>query len=170
MSDCNCNLAAIERACKSRAGMKPHTYITCFDEVASIGAATDMVVAAMTMRAAALGPPAVDAGKFYKIVHSRKDGSYSSEMNEETGMWETKGKFFVSYLKPTTSAALDGLGPEMGIIITEDNNGQRRIVGDLSLPSSFKIAEQTEGKNGYMVEYMWESDHAPYFYSGTITT
>lgn len=170
MSDCNCNLAAIERACKSRAGMKPHTYITCFDEVSSIGAATDMEVATISMRAAATGPPAVDAGKFYKISHARKDGDYVSEMNEETGMWETKGKFFVSKLQAKTSAALDGLGPEMGIVLPTDNNGQRRIVGDLDLPASFKITEQTTGKNGYMVEYMWESDHAPYFFTGTITT
>ena len=54
------------------------------------------------------------------------------------------------------------------IIVFQDRNDKSRIVGSTTEGCSIKIKEQTNPKNGYMVEIDWESAHSPYFFEGEI--
>lgn len=166
MANCNCNLATVERECKSIAGMTPELHATCFDHIASIGAATDHVVSAITMRTTP------SAGLFFKISTSRKDADFKSEFDPATGTWKTSGKFFVSKMNAARSKIFNSVGAELMVLVVKDNNGERRIIGgvdSVDIPCDVKVTEQVS-PNGYMAEYEWESIHSPYYFTGSLAT
>jgi hypothetical protein len=54
------------------------------------------------------------------------------------------------------------------VVVVQDRNGKNRVIGSLSEGCSIKTKEQTNPKNGYVVEIDWESSHSPYFLEGSI--
>jgi hypothetical protein len=165
MPICDCNIASIERECnKPVAGLKPLWYLTCEDEVNTIGAATDHSVATITMRAAA---SPITKGYFRKWNPSRKDSDFKSTQDPETGQWKTE---FTCYIPKQTSAKaviLNRLGEDNNIVVLTDMNGKLRIVGELGNPANITVEETVNPKNGYTVKGTWESGLSPYFFTGT---
>jgi hypothetical protein len=55
------------------------------------------------------------------------------------------------------------------IVIVEDKNGKRRLVGDLTEGCTVKVGETiNDTANQYDVEIMWDAANKPYFYEGLI--
>lgn len=162
---CECNIGTIERECgQNAAGVKPTLYVTCEEQVATIGAATDHAVSTITMKAAAAPDP---AGKFFKWYGSRRLGEYKSTQNEESGAWETEAKYFLPKMTSAKSAILNALGVDNSIAIITDMNGSQRIVGELDNPCNVFTEGSANGTNGYTVTIKWTSAHEPYFFTGT---
>lgn len=171
---CQCTVAAIEAFCGglNANGLDRTLNITCEEELLAIPApATDThkITSAITYRAAATGPPAVAAGKFYQWSFSKEDQTFTSDRDEATGLWKTEVKIFVPKLQDTTSYTLNGLTGDNLVAIVKDRNGKSRLVGALGNGANLKVKEQTNPKNGYEVVIMWESAYSPYFYESTIT-
>jgi hypothetical protein len=170
---CECTMAAIEDFCGGGnvAGLTRRLYATCEDQIASIAAPTadTHTVPTITMRASAVGPPAVTAGKFFTWHFSQKDQDFKSSRNEESGAWETEVKIFVPKLEDSKSFMLNGIDGENNIFIVEDNNNKKRLVGELNNGATVLPVEQATPKNGYVITIKWTSAHSPYFYGGSVT-
>lgn len=170
---CECTMTAIEKFCGgvNAAGLQRRMYATCEDQITTIAApgADTHTVATITMRASAVGPPAVTAGVFYEWHFSPKDQDYKSTKNEDTGEWNTEVKIFVPKREDEKSYLLNGLTGDNNIFIVEDKNGKKVIVGELNNGASVGVIEQTNPMNGYVVTIKWTSSHSPYFYSGSVT-
>lgn len=175
MEICDCTIDDIAKLCgeNNAAGLQPLLSITCIDEVATIPARTantHEIAGNITMRAAAVGPPAVTAGKFRKWNFDYKDATYSSEQDKETGVWNTEVKIFVPKMKKGTTYTFSGLQGDNHIAIIEDFNAEgRRLIGDKIKGCMVSVKETTTPKNGYEVSITWTSAEAPLWYSGTIT-
>lgn len=166
---CECNVAKIERECgRNAAGIKSTIYVTCEDEIASIGAATDHVVSTITMRSASSGPPAVTAGKFYAFGGSRKDGDLKCDQDAESGSFVTEAKFFIPKQTAEKAAILNNLGEDNNIVIMSDMNGNKRLIGDKETPANIIVQETTIPKNGYTLTIQWTSQFSPFYYTGSI--
>ena len=158
---CTCNIAAIERNCEANApSMKPTLYASCPDQITSIGAATAHVVADITMET-------TPAGLFFSWGTSRKDIEFETEQ-DENGQWNTTAKYFIAKQSAVKAAILNNLGEDNSILIAEDQNGNKRIIGALDNPADIKVKETSSPKNGYEVSINWTSGYSPYFYTGSI--
>ena len=165
MADCDCNIDDIARECgKNAGGVKPLLYITCEDEVASIGAASDHAVSTITMRAA---DDPITKGYFRQWKCSRKDSDFKSTQDEEGGQWNTEFKYFIPKQAATKAVVLNNLGEDNNIGVVTDMNGAKRIVGELGNPVNITVEEVTTPKNGYAVTGKWTSGYSPYFFTGT---
>ncbi len=165
---CECNVAVIERECgRNAASIKPTWKVSCEDEITSIGAATDHSVSTITMRAAAAGPPEVTAGKFYAFAGSRKDADLKTTQDPETGVFTTEAKLFIPKQASAKAVILNNLGEDNNIIIVQDMNGAKRIIGEMGNPANITVEETTNPKNGYTLTLTWQSGYSPYFFTGT---
>lgn len=162
---CECNIDDIARECgKNAGGVKPLLHLTCEDEVATVGAATDHVVSTITMRAA---DAPITKGYFRRWYPSRRDADFKSTQNEEGGQWETEFKYFIPKQASAKAVVLNNLGEDNSFAIVTDMNGAKRIVGELGNPCNITVEEVTTPKNGYIVTGKWTSGYSPYFFSGT---
>ncbi len=141
------------------------------DELLAIpdpGAGTHVVATDITYRAASAGPPAVDAGKFYKWGFAKKDSSFTSE-RDENGLWKTEVKIFVQKLEADKTYVFNGLTGENLVVVVPDKNGNKRLIGSLTNGAMVAVKEVTTPQNGYEITITWESAYAPYFYTGALT-
>jgi hypothetical protein len=152
---------------RNSAGVHGEFFWTNSDEIVS-QTLTAHTISAFAMRAAVVGPPAVAAGKFFKVTASMKDASFETQ-EDENGVWKTTGKFFIPKQTAVKAGILNGKGEECNILVVRDLNGAQRIIGDLELPATVRIKETTSPKNGYELAYEWSSNHSPYFSSATLT-
>jgi hypothetical protein len=173
MADCTCTIADIAAFCGgvNAPGLDRELSITCEDEILAIpdpGAGTHIIATDITYRASAVGPPAIEAGKFFKWGFAKDGGSWVSE-RDENGLWNTEVKIFIPKLQGTTTYTLNGLSGDNLIALVPDRNGAVRLVGSKTNGATVKVKETTETKNGYEVSITWQSAYAPYFYTGDIT-
>lgn len=171
MATCCVSLATIPKFCGgvNAPGLDRKLAIACGDDVATIPAAVDHVIStAITMRAAdsAASPPTT-AGVFFGWNFAKEDQEFTSE-KDDNGLWKTVVKIFVPKLAAMTSNILNNVNGDDKISIVKDRNGAQRLIGSLTEGCSVKVKEQTNPKNGYVVEILWESSHSPYFYTSTI--
>ncbi len=166
METCDCNIDDIARECTANAaGVKPLLHITCEDEVATIGAATDHSVATMTMRAAA---SPITKGYFRRWYPKRVGSDFKSTQDPESGTWKTEFTYFLPKQTSGKAAILNNLGEDNNVAVVTDMNGKLRIVGELGNPANITTEEVVLPKNGYTVKGTWESGYSPYFFTGTV--
>lgn len=160
-------MATIAEFCASEGnapGLKRKLYITCDGEVATIpapAADTHKITGNVTMETA------TPANVFLEWHFGKEDQEFKS-VEGENGEWATTFKIFVPKLKDTTSYTLNNHGGDNNIVIVEDMNGKRRLIGEKLNGCTLKVTEQTNPRNGYIVEGSWTSGYSPYFYEGTI--
>lgn len=174
MADCNCTVDTIEAFCGgvNAPGLDRSLSITCEDQIAAIpdaDADTHVISDDITYRPSAVGPPAVAAGKFFTWGFAKDGGSWVSE-RDDNGLWNTEVKIFIQKLEAAKTYVLNGMSGDNLIAIVPDRNGNSRLVGSKTNGANVKVKETTETRNGYEVSIMWQSAHAPYFYTGAITT
>lgn len=164
--DCTCTVDEIAAFCGgiNAPDLNRYIAITCEDQLASIPAAGSGTHVISTNITYASSP----AGKFFKWNFSKSDSSYKST-RDENGLWNTEVKFFIPKMDATTSYTMNGLTGENLICIVPDRNDQKRLVGAIGNGCKVDVVETTTPKNGYEVTITWQSAHAPYFYTGTIT-
>ena len=159
---CDCNLAAIPANCESNApGAKPLLRVTCPDQIESIDAASAHEVAGITM----VTTPA--AGLFFEWGTSRKDIEFECDQ-DENGQWVLNAKYFIAKQSAAKSDILNNLGEDNSIIIAEDLNSNKRLIGALDNPADIKVKEVLYPKNGYEVRINWTSAFSPFYYTGAI--
>lgn len=162
-------LAAIARACGAgnAKGLKGTIYIankTDIDTIPAAGAGTHVVSSNITM----------ESGKvFYawdisKIEH---DLQIVSEGDADANSFKTTLTFLIPKISPTNTyiVGLSATGCEF-VVIVEDANGNKRILGNLVDGCNLKVNENVKEKNGYNCTIEWESALPPLFYTGTIST
>ncbi len=160
---CTCNLANIDRNCARNApGLKTTLRVACVDDITSIGAATAHVVSTIT--------PVTDKGFFtWNVI--RKDNDLKSTPQEDGG-FNTEGTFFISKQAAAKANVLTQLSADENyIVITEDQNDQKDIIGSVSHPCRITAEPVKTPKNGYNIKILWDG-HAdiPLTFSGTIPT
>jgi len=170
---CVCSVGEIEQFCGgfNAPGLDRMLSLTCEDQITTVPAADDgthTISDDITMRASAVGPPAVTAGVFYKWHFSKEDMSFEST-RDANGEWTTSVKIFVLKLEDAKSFVLNGMTGDNFICIVKDRNGQQRLLGALGNGCDVSVKEQTNPKNGYEVTINWKSAYSPYFYTGAIT-
>lgn len=160
---CVNNLATIDRECGRNApGLKTTFYVAAVDDVSAIGAATNHVVSTITM---------VSTKVFYAFNAIRKDNDLNSEPGEDGG-FTTNGKYFIPKQSSAKSNILTQLSSEENyIVVTEDQNGQKDLIGSLTHPIKIRVKPVKTPKNGYELTLLWDG-HAdiPYVFSGTVPT
>ena len=181
--ECCIDLGHIEKFCGgvNAPGLNRQMSVICGEHIKSIASATGHVVsgivlrkakAAVTANPSATPPveasPAVSKGKAYTWNFSKEDQEYSSEQ-DDNGLWKTKVKIFVPLMEAVKSNVFNNATGDDKVVVVQDRNGRNRIIGSLSDGCSIKAKEQTNPKNGYVVEIDWESAHSPYFLEGSIT-
>jgi hypothetical protein len=173
---CECTVATIAAFCGgvNASGLDRELSITCQDELLAIPApasGTHSITTAITYRAADpdADPDPILAGKFYKWAFAKKDSSYESERDPETGLWKTQVKIFIQKLESEKTYTFNGLTGENLVCLVKDRNGKLRLIGSLTNGAMVNVKEVTNPQNGYEVTILWESEHAPYFYTSTIT-
>lgn len=158
---CTPALAAVAyERCPTRPGLKSTAWIAFADDVTSIGAAVNHEVATITMVATKV---------FYPMGASRKDNGQDSTPNENGG-YTTNPKFFITKQTAAKHKIFTSMNQvEAFIVITEDQNGQKDIVGSKEQPCKATIKATKTPKNGYEVEIMWE-EHSdlPFVFTGTV--
>ena len=160
-------------------GLNRQLRIACGEDVVSIDAAVGhKITTKITVRPAVVAvaanpsatPPvvavaAVPAGKFYTWNFAKEDQEFSSE-RDENGLWKTAVKIFIPKMEAAKSDVLNNSTGDDKITVVQDRNGRWRLIGSDTEGCTIKVKEQTNPKNGYVVEIMWESSHSPYFYEG----
>lgn len=174
MADCVCTVGEIEQFCGgvNAPGLDRTLFITCEDQIESIPdpeVDTHVIETDIDMRDSAVGPPAVAAGVFYTWPFAKEDMSFVSEP-DDNGEWNTDVKIFIPRLKAEKTYVFNGMTGDNNVVIVKDRNGEQRLVGALNNGCKVKVKEQTNPKNGYEVSINWKSAHAPYYYTGAITT
>jgi len=160
-------LAAIARACGAgnAKGLKGNVYVANKEDITTIpaaGAGTHVVSTNLTMASLKV---------FFTWAISKIDHDLQivSEGDQDANSFKTT----LTFLIPKVSAAntyivgLSATGCEF-VVITEDANGNKRIIGDLINGATLKVNEKVKDKNGYEVTFEWESALPPLFYTGTI--
>lgn len=173
MDDCICTVGTIAAFCGgvNAPGLDRQLSITCEDQIAAIPAVetnTHTIADNITYRSAVTGPPAIAAGKFFKWGFAKEGGSYESE-RDDNGLWNTLVKIFVPKLEAGKTYTLNGMTGDNNIALVPDRNGEIRLIGSKTNGCTVKVKETTDPKNGYEVQITWQSSHAPYFYTGTVT-
>lgn len=158
---CECNLANIDKECGRNApGLKTILHIACGDDLTSIGAATNHAVSTIT--------PVTDKG-FFKINIIRKDNDLKTTPNDDGG-YNTELKGFISKKSAAKANVLTNLSTDENyVVIAEDQNSYKEILGAKDHPVKVKVEAVTVPKNGYNLTVLWEG-HAdlPYQFTGTI--
>lgn len=171
---CEPEIVDIERECGVTylKGTKNKVHLTGIDEVTAMASPTadTMTVATITFRSAVVGPPAIAAGSWKTWDTSKLDGTFKAEPTGDVDnpTITTTVQFFIYGLSTAKSyTANQTLGHDF-ILISKDNMGNNRIVGEVGRGCSIKIIEQTNDKAGYLCEATWESSHYPYYFGGVL--
>lgn len=158
---CPCNLADIEGECGRNApGLKTVVHVACVGDLTSIGAATNHVVSTIT--------PVTDMG-FFKFTIIRKDNDLKTTPQEDGG-FNTEMKGFISKKAAAKAKVLTSLATDENyIVIPEDQNSYKEILGAIDHPCKIRVESVTTPKNGYNVTVLWEGhSDLPLSFSGTI--
>jgi hypothetical protein len=183
MAECCVDLGHIEKFCGgvNAPGLDRLLQIACGEHVFSIPNATGHritsdirlrpAVAAVAANPSAVPPTAavaaVTKGVMYQWNFAKEEQSFES-VQDDNGLWKTTVKIFIPKLEAEKSNVLNNSTGDDKITIVKDRNGKSRLIGSLTEGCSIKVKEQTNPKNGYVVEILWESAHSPYFFEGTI--
>ena len=178
MADCFAGLDSIEKFCGggNAPGLKTTIWIAGKVEITAIPAAdvdTSVVSTDFTMRVEdAVGPPVVAAGVFKTIAISKINGSWKVEPvgEGENISYKVTIEAFVNKISSAASYSLNATTGGEFIVLAQDKNGEKRIVGDLDEGASIKVGEQTNDANGYPITIEWDTPNLPLFYEGTIVT
>jgi hypothetical protein len=180
--DCCLDLGHIEKFCGgvNAPGLDRQLQVMCGEHVKSIPDAVKHEVGNIGLRpyAAAivanpsatppiLASPAVTKGEAFTWNFAKEDQSFESDQ-DDNGLWKTKVKIFVPKLEAVKSDVFNNATGDDKIVVVKDRNGKKRLIGSTSEGCSIKVKEQTNPKNGYVIEMDWESSHSPYFFTGTI--
>lgn len=117
----------------------------------------------------------MESGKTFKkwtLSKYEKSLEIEAEGNEDGSIFVHKLTGFFPKQSALKTYLLGGMtnGCEM-IVIAKDKNGNTRLIGDLIEGVILKAKEiNNNDKNGYEVEFTWESALPAPYYTGTITT
>lgn len=159
---CVCNLATISKNCARNApGLKTQFYVACVDDISAIGAATNHVVATITMVATKL---------FYVWNVIRADNNLVSEP-QENGGYNTTLTAFISKQEAAKHNVLTSLSTDENyVLVTVDQNGLKEIIGSLDHPVTIRVAPAKAPRNGYTLTALWQGHgDLPLTFSGTPT-
>jgi hypothetical protein len=168
---CEPKLSAISKVCGKTyiKGIKPKIFLTNTSEITAIPAptaGTSQIDTPVTFRAASSGPPAVAAGQWWPWEISKIDGTYKAEPNgdDDNPTILHTVEFFIYGLDPAKTYTVgQTLGHEF-ILVVPDNNGNNRLLGELTRGVTMKITEQTNDKNGYKGIATWEAGYYANYY------
>lgn len=169
-------LADITRSCDSpnAKGIGGILYVAFKSDVQTIPAEQTYTPGSNDPRTIASNLTMVSGKTFYEWTISKNDKGFecTPEGNEDGSIYKTSVKVFIPKVAPLKTYLLGGMtnGCEAILIVT-DKNGNKRLVGDLTEGCTITAKEIiTTDKNGYEVEFTWESALPPPYYTGTITT
>jgi hypothetical protein len=166
---CVNTLANITRKCgtKVAVGLESYLYIARKDEVQAIAApgAGTLNVATITM---------VGGAGFRKIetALTLSKNTWNSAPNEDKDVTNhvTTVSVFHAGIGAAESYILGGTAGQDFVVVCEDRDGNKRIVGDIKTGCTVKVTEDINGDtNGYTIAVSWDSAHPPYFFTGTLT-
>ena len=177
MAECCVDLDHIAKFCGgvNAPGLDRQLSIMCGEHITSIATATShKITGDIELRAAVAAAPnatppvvGVTAGAAYTWNFSKEDQEFTSEQ-DENGLWKTKVKIFVPKMEAEKSDVFNNATGDDKVIVVKDRNGKKRLIGSLSEGCTGKTKEQTNPKNGYVIDIDWESAHSPYFFEGDI--
>lgn len=94
--------------------------------------------------------------------------SYSQQFTEHGPMYDVVVQGFIPKLKIENDYNFEQLKDQQMVVICNDENGNRRIIGSVLVGAIFSIdadtAAQYANRNGTAVRFNWQSDHIPYYY------
>lgn len=181
---CCIDLGNISKFCGgvNAPGLDRQLRVMCGEDVKTIAAPSGHRVGDITLRPtvpailanpSATPPvtavPAVPGGTAYTWNFAKEDQSFESDQ-DDNGLWKTKVKIFVPKLESEKSQVFNNSTGDDKIVVVKDRNGKSRLIGSLTEGCSIKVKEQTNPKNGYVIEIDWESAHSPYFFEGVIVS
>lgn len=167
MPDCCAALADIARHCGENAkGLKRRVYVACVDHITSIPAPTSgVLVDTDIVMADNGGTPytftTFNIGKTNQAFEAEPAG------DADGTTLEYRPTFFIPKMDAAKSGILNGTMNGEYILIMEDKNGERYILGDLEDGAVIKVKPQTD-PNGYLISVEWDSAHLAYHYTGVI--
>lgn len=172
---CCATLGNIEKTCGAgnKPGLKQKFWLTCVDQVNTIpapAANTHEITANITMRAAAVGPPLVAAGKFFEFDISKFESGLEADPqgDSENQSWLVTASVFINRQDKTKAYILNGMSGGEFIAVFPDGNGEKHLIGELDNGCNVTVKAQTNDKNGYLLTITWETNRLPYFYNGTL--
>jgi len=162
--DCCADLADLLRICNegNAAGLYSDIQIICRKDVDVIPAAVDNVIATdITVK--------VDK-QWFLFEASNVQGSYTSTPEGDSDGY-TNNHVLTLFFPKMSAARSNVLGNMRGeyIVAFTDRNDFTQLMGDLKSGAEMKVTPQTEGKNGYAVEFMWKSKDLLPGYTGAFT-
>lgn len=177
-ADCGPDIKTIEKCMVggNAPGLRTAFHVAEIAQVDSIPSPTVDTLKVETdivMRVAdAVGPPIVTAGLFKSMAISKVNGSWKVEPvgEGENISYKVTVTVFINKIDADKSYSLNNTTGREFIVITEDRNAKKRIVGNTSEGCSIKVGEQTNDANGYPVIIEWDTPILPYFYTGNIVT
>ena len=95
--------------------------------------------------------------------------TYNQQSTEHGMMYDVNVTAFIPKLKIENDWNFEQLKEQQLILICNDENGKRRIVGSVLAGATLLIDADTgasfTNRNGTSVRFNWQSDHIPYYYA-----
>jgi hypothetical protein len=119
----------------------------------------------------ATAPSFIAGERFYDIAHSQQSAGYScvSEKTAAGTLWKTQVVLFVPKLSVITSALVHEMRNQKFIVIANDTNGFRRIIGTKQTGLNFSCEENTQtifgARGGYSFTFYATLADEPPFYT-----
>jgi hypothetical protein len=107
---------------------------------------------------------------FYQMLATIETGSlkYTQQQTDHGEMYVVEIDAFIPKLKYANDLNFELLKNQKLILVADDQNDNRRVVGSLTSPATFSIASGTgtafKDRNGTSIKIYWETDHVPYYY------
>ena len=169
-------LKAIKGTCGggNKGGLKQKLHLAYADAVASTPAPDtnlNRISEDLVMRAVdGAATPPVTAGLFYEIEVSRFDNSYAPEQvgDVENVSFLHKATARVNKMTAEKNFVFQGLLGRPVRAVVKDGNGTPWMLGDDENPCYVRIKPESADKNGYVLEFEYESANLLYEYTGAI--
>ena len=108
--------------------------------------------------------------RFYRMYATLETSRmhYNQVSTEHGMMYDVVVNAFIPKLKIENDFNFEQLKEKQLILICNDNNGKRRIVGNILSGATILIdadsAANFAARNGTAVQFIWQSAHIPYYY------
>lgn len=113
----------------------------------------------------------LSSGSFAEIGFSPDSGGITiKEKETDSGTtFESTISLFLPLDEETTGDKVSDFQNARVIVIAKTVNGTQRILGSIASPARIRTSQQNKpGHNGWTITINWQSDHAPWYFTGTI--
>ena len=169
------NLKNIKRGCNNIApGLKTRVFL-CFMEELLNGtlpapeADKHLILDDIQMRVAAVGPPAVAAGKFKYFDLAEKGNKYTDNAQGEGQMtyYQPEWDLIIEGIDEDKSFSLNSMNGADMCVVAPDNEG-RMIVCDTVRVTFGQMIDDSNNKYDIKIKSINKLKKTPYFYSGAV--